>query len=246
MKNEFREGHRRSHGMLTEGRFAIGVLCGVIFSVGFTLMPAARGALDDFSAFVLQLPTVAVALVSLLVAFNAFTEQRRMRQAGTDPVLIAHLRPDDFQPMLVHLVITNVGAGAAMNVKFSVSRPAGGSRRGQVITDILGVEREVAVILQGDAVKYALGIGHELLRDPPLSPISVHLEYFDIEAEQYTSEHRVDVQELRDRPASEPPATKAARELETLRQAVQRIQGELRGIRVALQPPPADRQAAED
>ena len=114
MREEFRKGGRRSHSLLSGGQFAIGVLTGVllavvvflIFNLGDTSSDAA-GA----SGASLQISAVAVAFVSLLIAFNAFIEQRRIRQAGTDPVLIAHLRPDDDEPMLVHLAITTVGGG---------------------------------------------------------------------------------------------------------------------------------------
>lgn len=212
-----------SLGWLSGGYLAVGVMMGFLLALAlaffFTLF-------DSFSnwAAANSIPPLVIASVSLLVAFFALREQTRMRQAGTDPVIIAHLDQNPDEPMILELNLSNVGAGAALNVLATVQKPLNAQDARLILrpfeTDVLNGKVPIKVILQGRSVSYAIGTGHQLLGDDPLEKFKVELIYEDIEGSQYESIHEIDVAEYVSRSANSPPLTKIWRELERIQQKI--------------------------
>lgn len=231
MNPEFRKQEKKSSHWLSDGRFAIGLMLGIILCLLIWLLSDVAGAdwqPGDARELVPALATAVVALISVVVSGIALREQRLMRQAGTDPVLVAHLsqRPDD--PIIMALNISNVGAGAAMNVFITAEAPPR-ARPEKFIghpfeTDVLTGKQPVKVILQNERVTYELGTGPMMLSDGGIGVFKVELKYQDIEGSEYYSVHQIDVTELMGRPANSPAATKIWRQLEKIEKALSRQQ----------------------
>lgn len=210
-------------GILHGGQIALGAVLGAL---GILLFGVLFGFLGGFPAWTFDnsLPAILVACVSLAVAVFALREQARMRQAGTDPVVIAHLASRIDEPIVMQLNLTNVGAGAAINVFAKVEKP---ENYGDVKLiskpfeiDVLNGLVPLKVILQGKSVTFDLGVGFELLGKNQLGEFSVDLSYQDIEGTEYKSSHKIDVSEFESQPANSPPLTKIWRELEKIQKKI--------------------------
>ena len=147
-----------------------------------------------------------------------------MRQAGTDPVVIAHVEKNTDEPILMELRLTNVGAGAAMNIFVDAEVPINAHTKNLFAkpfeADVLQGIKPLKVILQGHSVCYTLGTGPDLLGGEALAPFQVKLSYQDIEGSEYHSTHGIDVTEFMAQSAASPPNTKIWRELEKIRKAM--------------------------
>lgn len=205
---------------LGDGTLAIGVLIGVLLSL---LLFVFWGTISTWLAkeqAVELVPATAallVALTSLLIAYNALVEQRRMRQAGTDPVVLVHLEKRADDPSMIQLAISNVGAGAALNVRAKLKNSDDvASERVLTKLDKLG-DHAVRVIRQSESIGYPLHVGNKLLTDPPLPPFGVTVEYENIEGRRVVQSFEIDVRELNGQSAYKPPETRIARALEKIR-----------------------------
>lgn len=226
----FRKSEKRSSDLLGDGVFALGVLTGVLIGLVIYIASQLWSSLLSKEQIIDLLPAVTaflVALVSLQISFRALIEQKRMRQAGVDPVLVAHLAKDPMYPLVLSLNISNVGAGAAINVSAQLDGdvPAG---RSQFLDRIRSSEfftnkRPLAVILQNESVPHWMGTGPELFgNEDPIAPFSITLTYEDIEGSSYSSTHEINILEFENSNANEPADTKISRELEKIRKVLEK------------------------
>lgn len=111
---------------LSDGKFALGIVVGslavVLAFVAYEFLWGVQVSSEYLSIAPLII-SLLVAMGSTYFAANALLEQRKMREAGTDPVLIAHLGQREDARSLVTFKVSNVGAGAALNVQLDVERP---------------------------------------------------------------------------------------------------------------------------
>lgn len=229
-KQFFRKSEQPSSDILGGGTYALGVLTGVLIGISFYLGAQVFSSLLSRDEIIDTLPSVTafmVALVSLHISFQALTEQRRMRQAGVDPVLVAHLAKDEMYPLVLSLNISNVGAGAAINVKAQLRGdiPAGRSSfLDQIRTSgFFNNERSLAVILQNQTVPHWMGTAPDLFGEKaPIAPFSILLTYEDIEGSNYSSTHELNILEFENGIANEPADTKISHELEKIRKLMEK------------------------
>jgi hypothetical protein len=211
---------------LGDGRFALGTLAGVLISVVLYFSSSwldvgfSRAELLDLLP---SLIAVGIAFLSLFLAFQNLREQQRLRQAGTDPVILVHLGKREDAPILSTLEITNVGSGAAVNVDYQFSTDISAYVPDRIITDFMTGRYPIRAIPQGRSVSFNFGVGHELLGDDPVPPIEISVSYEDIEGTKYTSNQIIDVRELKGQRADTPPHAQLPRELEKLRRAFERM-----------------------
>jgi hypothetical protein len=231
-KQSFRKNEKPSNDLLGGGVYALGVLTGMIIGLALYLGIQIFSSLLSRAELIDILPPLTaflVALVSLQISFRALTEQRRMRQAGVDPVLVAHLAKDEMYPLVMSLNISNVGAGAAINVKAQLSGdiPSGRSEYLDRIrtSDFFNNQRPLAAILQNQTVPHWMGTGPDLFGDKaPIAPFSIALTYEDIEGSSYHSTHELNILEFENANANEPADTKISSELEKIRKLLEKHQ----------------------
>lgn len=218
----------KRNNLLGEGRFAIGLAIGVFLSlVCFMYLDLAGMELtkDEWLAFLPAFAALIVALASLVLSYSALSEQRRMRQAGTDPVVLVHLGKRDDALMLITFEIRNVGAGAAMNVEIEVDPVVSGFNPDRVITDLSQLTHPIKTIPQNHSVSFNFGMGFRLLGEdgePPLPPFDVKVRYADIEGTKYESTYTIDVRELELQQAHKLPMSVIADGIKELSESVRR------------------------
>lgn len=231
-QQSFRKSEKPTNALLGDGIYALGVLTGVLISISLYLGSELLSSLLSREQIIDLLPTVTaflVALVSLQISFRALVEQKRMRQAGIDPVLVAHLAKDPMYPLVLSLNITNVGAGAAVNVRAQLDGNIPVDRSSFLdrirTSDFFNNQRPLAVILQNQTVPQWMGTGPELFgNEDPMPPFSITLTYDDIEGSSYHSTHQLNILEFENSNANEPAETKIFRELEKIRKLLEKRQ----------------------
>jgi hypothetical protein len=177
-----------------------------------------------------------ISFVSLIFARQALWEQRRIRQAGTDPVVLAHLGQREDAREMVTFELTNVGAGAARNVSIEVLDPdiiAGNMER--LVVNITQLDHPIRVIPQDRSVSYNFGLGFSLLADPTLPPFRVRVRYEDIDDQEYDSTQLIDVKELQKQRADRPVASNILGELKNISTGIGKINRSLSPL--AVRPP---------
>lgn len=129
--------------------------------------------------------------------------------------------------MVLSLNISNVGAGAAINVKAKLGGdiPSGCSEFLDRIktSDFFNNQRPLAVVLQNQSVPHWMGTGPQLFgKEEPIAPFLITLTYEDIEGSSYSSTHQINILEFENSNANEPADTKIARELEKIRKVLEK------------------------
>lgn len=198
-----------------DGKFALGTIIGslavVLIYVALEILFGKQDS-ENYLAISPLIISLLVAMGSTYFAARALLEQRKIREAGTDPVLIAHLDRRDDARELVTFKVSNVGAGAALNIQLEVERPEDDENeweKREFLQNIFSPRPPFAVILQGSSIEFNFALGWRLLGqkgnnsiDPnlPLSslpPFKAKLTYEDLSGGKYNAEFTINVEELK-------------------------------------------------
>tara|TARA_R110002096_G_scaffold150045_1_gene311805 strand:- start:441 stop:1115 length:675 start_codon:yes stop_codon:yes gene_type:complete len=205
--------------MLGDGKIALGMIFGVVFTVLISLIAEVRQSPSNSFLNIELTPVIVsllVALASTFLATNALLEQRKSREAATDPVLIVHLGQREDARELVTFNISNVGAGAALNVAMTVEKPKDGTDGRNFVTNIFRQYHPFAVILQGNSIEFSFAVGWEILGEKLLPSFQVALSYEDLVGGQYESEFTIDVREMKGLGANKSPQMRMVTALEAI------------------------------
>ncbi len=162
--------------LLNGGKFALGFVSALVFIVLFSVFLDIFGwklSQTELLIFVPSILTLLVALAALFVSFQAVSEQRIMRQAGTDPVILAHLGKREDTPQMTMFCLTNVGAGVARSVQVRCANNAPDEQDNRVWLSPAKISHPIQAIRQNETVEFNFGVGHKLLSNPPLPPFDV-------------------------------------------------------------------------
>jgi hypothetical protein len=237
-KHKRKEARNNVSGNLT---FALGF--GTAFLLSIILWGISSASENTFTrqemlAVAPTLGTLVVALISIYLSYYALSEQRKARQAGTDPVILVHLGSRRDAPMLTTLEITNVGAGAARNVKvlFDAESVQVGIESRRILTDVTKIGHPIRVIPQEHSVSYNFGAGHLLLQAPVIPPIRVDVSYEDIDGTSYSTIQWIDVRELHFQRADTPIDAKISKSLEEISKEIKKLSSIGHVFRATTQP----------
>lgn len=217
-----------------DGKFALGVVVGSLAVVLAFIAYESVWGTQDLSEYLSIAPLIVsllVAMASTYFAANALLEQRKIREAGTDPVLISHLSQREDAPELITFKVSNVGAGAALNVQLDVEPPdddADDWKKRNILQNIFVPRVPFSVILQGNSIEFSLAFGWHLLGQDPtksidknlplqsLPPFKAALSYEDLAGGKYDSEFTIDVSEMQGLGANKSPQMRMVAALEKI------------------------------
>lgn len=224
----------KGNRILDDGKFALGFISGALFVVfayiAHDLVKGARPFSDILEIAPVTISLI-VALGSTYFAASALLEQRRTREAGTDPVLIAHLGQREDAREVVTFKVSNVGAGAALNIHLEVDRPEDEPDdwiKRDFWQNIFFRHHPFSTIPQGNSIEFSLGFGWCLVgqdrANPPnpkhpltaLPPFRARLTYEDLAGGKYSSEFVIDVREMTFFEANRSPQMRAVAALESI------------------------------
>ncbi|NPD19665.1 COG1361 family protein [Alterinioella nitratireducens] len=202
-----------------DGKFAFGFIAGILALILIYLFWPSVGSALEVDQWIDLFPSIiaiSVAFLSVWLSYQALQIQHRMRQAGTDPVILVHLGSREDEPLLVTAEITNVGAGAACNVDVKFNTDLSRFTPDRIMTNFEDDLYPIKVIPQGQAVSFLFGTGPNLLKDPQIPPIHIHVKYEDIEGMSYHSDQLIDLKELTAQTADKAPLALIAASLKKL------------------------------
>lgn len=205
--------------LLGDGKLALGITLGAIGAILVYLIAAFGGGSLGRPAYLELVPIVVsllVAMASTFLAANALLEQRKTREAGTDPVLVAHLGQREDARELVTFNISNIGAGAALNVSLWVEKPDDNLEARNLVTNVFRRHHPFAVILQGKSIEFSFAMGWNLFTEHPLPPFQAKLAYEDLTGGKYESEFTIDVREMEGLGANKSPQMRMVAALEKI------------------------------
>ncbi|MEJ6389491.1 hypothetical protein [Gymnodinialimonas ulvae] len=205
--------------LLGDGKIAVGMTLGVITSalgwIALTYLADTNSIGEGLSIDPI-LVSLLVAFTSTYLAAKALTEQRKTREASTDPVLIAHLGQRADAAEMVTFLISNIGAGAALNVHVDVEKPDADTERYNLSTDIFRRYHPFSVIPQGKDIEFNLGVGFRLFEVGPLPPFKATLSYEDLAGDQYESDFTIDIRQMEKMTSHKSPQMRIVSALEDM------------------------------
>ena len=221
---EFIRKSEQKSSPIFSGGLALGMIVGISF--GIFLMIGLEGI---FGQNPLAQPTVIIGLIATLAALTscflallALSEQRKSRQAGTDPVLIDHFSQREDARDMIMLSISNMGAGAALNVKLEVIADFD-PKDHEILTNVFERHEPFRTILQNNSISFNFGVGFRLLGDNPVPPFTVSLEYMDIDQTSYSGSFSLDIREMEKLGSEKSLHQRHAEATETIGKAVKAI-----------------------
>ena len=149
--------------------------------------------------------TLSIAILAIVTAFLTWrlaSENRLLRKAGTEPKVVAYLKPDlgSYVP-LVDLVLANVGNGPTRNVDFRIDGEENKLRDYGIKLFPHDAQYIFSFLPQGESIRMALG-GHELFgcesdenksTIPPLPAFEITVRYENVMGNYYDDTFLLDV-----------------------------------------------------
>ena len=199
------------NGFLNDGKVAVGAILGLLVGLAFGAYSGILTLGDDVTSII----SLLVAGSSVYVAGKALSEQRKVREASTDPLVIAHFGQREDAPEVITFNLSNVGGGAAVNVEMWIDDCEKLASR-DLLSSIFKTQRPISTILQGKSTTYSLEMGWELIGGNPLPPFSVRLGYEDLDGNKYSTNFELDVHELAALDANTGPLMRGVSALEKI------------------------------
>ena len=189
----------------------VGAILGLLVGWAF----GAFSGILTFGDDVASIFSLLIAGSSVYLAGRALSEQRKVREASSDPLVIAHFGQREDAPEVITFNLSNVGMGAAVNVEMWIDDSEKLASR-DLFSKIFKTQRPISTILQGKSAIYSLGTGPKLIGNNPLPPFSVRLGYEDVDGNKYSTNFELDVQELGALDANDGPLMRGVKALETI------------------------------
>ena len=119
------------------------------------------------------------ALFAGWLAWSAVREQIAVEQASTEPEVVAYLIPDRRHINILHIVVANVGRGAAREVSVELDADPADFTAHQTQIPAKTRRPVLAVLPAGEQVPLFFGSALDLLADPPLKDFKIVVRFID-------------------------------------------------------------------
>jgi len=197
-----------------------------------TFLEANQGALSLVFAAVVTIATVAYALLTRTLV----RETMRLREAETEPELSVYLVPNEHSLMLVDMIIRNIGRGAAHKISWRIDLPEDEAADRGIDFAKLRLFKGMNYLAPGEVIRFFYGECTKLLKDPPMSPYTIHAEYSNARGLPVSQSFTLDVEELRGLSmVGRPPLQDMAKTLEKLEKGVKALAGTVSSGRIRVE-----------
>lgn len=142
--------------------------------------------------------TVAIAVLTIFLVF----ENRKLRNAGKEPRVIAYLIPHPDGNGAVNMVFANVGMGLATDVSFSFECDSKDFDAHHVLMTAQNSAAPINALPAGEKIVALFGIGFELFGNVgqrqigSLKPFKVKIEFRDIDGAQGSTSSSIDIRQF--------------------------------------------------
>lgn len=156
--------------------------------------------INQNAAAVTAFATIAIAVLTFMLA----RENKMLREAGTEPKVVAYLVPHPDGNGGVNFVLANIGQGPAINIKFSLEYDEADFNSHSALLHNDADRTALTVLPHGEKISSLLGVGYVLFGggksdgpDTPLKPFTVRITYSDLKGHARNSQHEIDIQQFR-------------------------------------------------
>lgn len=122
-------------------------------------------------------------------------ESQNLYEESKKPRILVKLQPNFDHNATINLVISNVGRGVALNVKFRLDGNDEDMKQHKVW--IKGNREYINYLSSGESEIYPFGPSISLLEEPPMDPLTVVVEFEDVDGRSYESRIKLDVAQLK-------------------------------------------------
>jgi|HubBroStandDraft_4_1064222.scaffolds.fasta_scaffold237761_1 hypothetical protein len=152
---------------------------------------AAVSALASIGSAVAAIVLMITTIVYAIYTWQLAVENRLLRKAGTDPQVVGYAAINPRVFGAVDFVIRNIGRGAARNVSYRIV--AGGDDLRAKNVRVLPAGVKFAFLPQDEQLAETMGMGWNLLADPPLALFEIEICYEDMAGNPYAERFKIDV-----------------------------------------------------
>lgn len=151
-----------------------------------------------YSNLITAVATVVLAVLTALLLL----ENRRLRNAGSAPQVVAYLSAHRDGSGAVQFVLANIGKGPAFAVQFSLVCDEDDFATHEVLLRNDAERMAMAVLPQDEKLASLFGIGFVLFgkvgdkRIDPLKPFSVNIKYHDVLGRKFESQRVIDIKQF--------------------------------------------------
>ncbi len=135
-------------------------------------------------------------IASLIVAIHLARDNRALRKAGTEPMVIGYLKPDRTTVNVIRFHIRNVGKGPAFNVSMEILGEKEMYRERGLRLPFEPQRPPITALPQDDDLGFFFGVGHELLGDPSLPPVTISISYENASGRVFNENSAVDIRQF--------------------------------------------------
>lgn len=139
--------------------------------------------------------------VALLTAF-LWMENRRLRNAGSSPLVVAYLSSHTDGNGAVEFVLSNVGHGPAFQLNFTFECDESDFKSHKVLLINDAERMSTNVLPQGESIRALFGIGFELYGNlgdtklQPLKPFRVRVTYKNSSGKIHSDNRTIDIRQF--------------------------------------------------
>ena len=147
-----------------------------------------NGAASAIAAFLaVFLNTFSVGLAVFL-----YKENKRLREEGSRPNVVAYLQPAEGHITIANLIVANVGKGPAHNIKITHDASRSDLEKHKVRIRNLEIFEKWRVLPPREKFTLWFGEWPNLLSEPPLSPLNLSISYEDDDGRLFKVSYSLD------------------------------------------------------
>lgn len=150
-----------------------------------------QGVVIAFATIVMAI----TAIITTILTWGLFRENRLLRKAGTEPEVHACLMLSPRLWNQINLALYNVGQAPAKNINFLIEADEADFLAHEVRLTIRAPQTAINFLPQGQQVASDFG-GQALFKEPRMKPFKVRVDYEDIKGKKYWSTTTLDVSQF--------------------------------------------------
>ena len=164
------------------------------------MMDALLNWISNHEGVVTSVATVAIAMFAGITAWltrSLVAENKRLRNVGVEPRVVAYLIGDTQNVHLINLVLANVGRGPARNIKFILDLEDKYFGHNRVASPNKDDRAPIGFLLQDDKWIMLFGSGPGLLNEAQIPPFEIKIQWENFDGKRYEGKYTLDVSQFR-------------------------------------------------
>ena len=152
--------------------------------------------LNENQGAITAIATVAIAVLAGLTFWQNRTlikENRILRKAGTEPKVVAYIKPNVSGNLDIDFILANIGQGPAFNVSFTFHFDEENFIEKKILFSNDPNRTAINVLPQDEQIKNYFGHGPSLISDPILKPFIVIVKYSNQVEEEFNEQFTLDI-----------------------------------------------------